>query len=126
MNYSIKIVTKENKENTSEINGSGKVLVRGGDKVQIVSDGVGVFSLAGSNPKSIGNLIAIKKGNDLQIMLENGDIITLTNFYAYEDTASIQVVDANGDDQTLLSSDTPLTEMADGSFLAYAQGEETA
>ncbi|MGY9053590.1 MAG: hypothetical protein ACKVH9_08545, partial [Rhodobacterales bacterium] len=126
MNYSIKIVSKANKENTKEINGTGKVQIHSGDKIQILSDGAGVFSVVGNKSNNTGNLIAVKKGNDLQIMLENGDIITLTNFYAYENSATIQVVDANGEEQTLLSSDTPVVEIADGSFIAYTQGEESA
>ena len=117
MSYIIRVVSKAAKESTSEVSGSGKFLVQSGDKIQILSDGAGIFSFAGSSSKGIKNLIAVKKGNDLQIMLENGDIITLTNFYAFKDVASIQVADANGEDQILLSSDTPVTQMADGSFL---------
>ena len=84
MNYSIKVISNNSQENITEINGSGKITVHSADKIQILSNDSGILSFFGSKTKDIENLIAIKNGNNLEIILENGDVITFTNFYNYK------------------------------------------
>jgi len=109
MNYSIKVISKDGQTKTTEINGSGKIAVSSADQIQLLAAGK--------------NLIAIKKGKDLQIILENGDVLTFTDFYNSAAAASLDFVDAGGATRTLLSTDTTMTEMSDGTFLVFAQGD---
>ena len=44
----------------------------------------------------IAAVIAIKNGNNLEIILENGDVLTFTNFYNYKNATSIEFVDGDG------------------------------
>lgn len=125
MSYSIKVVNKNNQENITEINGSGKISVHSADKIQILSNDSGILSFFGSKSKDIENLIAIKNGNNLVIMLENGDVITLANFYNYKNATSVEFVDGDGQVHTLLSTDSSSIDMGNGSFLVYTQGDHS-
>ena len=126
MNYSIKVVSKNNQENITEINGSSKIAVHSADKIQILAnDSGGILSFFGSKSQNTENLIAIKNGKNLEIILENGDVLTFTDFYNYKNATSIEFVDGDDKVHTLLSTDSTVADMGDGSFLVYTQGDES-
>jgi VCBS repeat-containing protein len=125
MNYSIKVTTKDNEVKTIEINGSSKVAVHSADKIQILGNESGVLSFFGSKSQNIENLIAVKNGNNLEIILENGDILTFTNFYSFKNATSIEFVDGDDNVHTLLSTDSTMADMGGDSFLVYTQGSES-
>jgi len=75
MKYSIKVISKNGQSKIIEINGSGKLAVKESDKIQILeNDSAGILSLFGSKSENTSNLIALKKGKDLEVLLENGDV----------------------------------------------------
>ena len=76
MSYSIKVINK-NIEKITEINGSGKIAVHSADKIQVLTNESGILSIIGINSQNTENLIAIKNGKNLEIILESGDILTL-------------------------------------------------
>ena len=126
MNYSIKVVSKNSQENITEINGSGKVAVHSADKIQILANNdSGILSLFGSKSQNTENLIAVKSGNNLEIILENGDVLTFVNFYNFKNATSIEFVDGDGKVHTLLSTDSSMIDMGNGSFLVHTQGEHS-
>ena len=123
MKYSIKVVSKSGQENITEINGSSKVAVKSADQIQILlEDSSGILSFFGSKSSNTENLIAVKNGKNLEIILENGDVLTFTNFYNYAAATSILFFDGDGNVHTLRSTDTTMSDLGDGTFLVYAQG----
>ena len=78
MNYSIKVININSEEKITEINGSGKIAVHSADKVQILANESGIFSFFSGKSQNTENLIAIRNGKNLEIILENGDVF---NFY---------------------------------------------
>ena len=126
MNYSIKVISKNSQENITEINGSGKVAVHSADKIQILANNdSGILSLFGSKSQNTENLIAVKSGNNLEIILENGDVLTFVNFYNFKNATSIEFVDGDDKIHTLLSTDSTMADMGEDSFLVYTQGSES-
>ena len=55
MNYSIKVINKNNQESVTEINGSGKIAVLAADKIQILSNDSGVLSFFGIRKLYVNN-----------------------------------------------------------------------
>ena len=126
MNHSIKVISKNSQENIIEINGSGKVAVHSADKIQILANNdSGILSLFGSKSQNTENLIAVKSGNNLEIILENGDVLTFVNFYNFKNATSIEFVDGDDKIHTLLSTDSTMADMGEDSFLVYTQGSES-
>ena len=113
MNYSIKVKSQEGQEKITEFNGSGKIVINSADQINFSSSG------------KYENMIVLRKGNDLEIHLENGDVLTFTNFYSYADATSILFSDGDGVAHTLLSTDTSMSDLGDGTFLVYAQGSQS-
>ena len=83
MNYSIKVKSQEGQEKITEFNGSGKIVINSADQINFSSSG------------KYENMIVLRKGNDLEIHLENGDVLTFTNFYSYADATSILFSDGD-------------------------------
>jgi len=113
MNYSIKVKSQDGQEKITEINGSGKVAVNSADQINF------------SSSAKYENMIILRKGKDLKILLENGDVLTFTDFYNSAVASSLEFVDADGGSRTILSTDTSMTLMGDGSFLVFAQGDHS-
>ena len=123
MTYSVKVINKAKQENIIEVNGPARIIVYPGDNFDLLSNASGIASFYGGKSKLAENLIAIKKGENLDVILESGDIITFERFYNFNNLASVEFVNDEGQVQTLLSTDSPTVEISYETFLVYSQGE---
>ena len=92
-------------------------LVKAGDKLKIVKN------INGEN-QEIDNFVAIKNGQALEIRFENGETLSLNNFYSFNDS-EIEFSPSDGSTYTLSSMSEFGFELSDHSSLVYAQGKES-
>jgi hypothetical protein len=73
--------------------------------------------------QNIDNFIVVKNDSDLEITFSNGETFTLESFYTYND-AEIEFTVSDNSVYTLSSSSEFGFDLADGSTLVYAQGNQ--
>ncbi|MFT5453503.1 MAG: hypothetical protein ACI9N9_003015, partial [Enterobacterales bacterium] len=113
MKYLVEVISKNGDSKVIEINQSGRVKVRANDKIKILVD------------KVMDNFIALKSGNNLEIILENNEALILTGFYSYKNAISVEFTDASGKTLLLSSLDDTIFDLENGSFLVYLQGDQS-
>ncbi|MFT5224334.1 MAG: hypothetical protein ACI8XX_000076, partial [Polaribacter sp.] len=115
MKYLIEVISKNGDWKFVEIDQSGRVnvKVKANDKIKILLD------------KGMDNYIALKSGDNLEIILENKEALILTGFYSYKNAISVEFTDASGKTLLLSSLNDTLFDLENGSFLVYLQGDQS-
>jgi hypothetical protein len=105
------------KVNKSELNALDNIIVKAGDQIKF-------SKLFFGEEKNINNLIVLKKGEDLEILFENGQVLTLEAFYSFNNVELEFTVSDN--------SVYTLSSLSDGGVfvsevvqLVYAQGDQS-
>ena len=124
----IQIINKQGVLRTLEVPVSKKIDIKSGDKIQISASDNGIFDFS---VLTIANLIVLKSGKNLELFFENGDVLTLTNFYNYKNATTLEFINIDNEVQSISSTDEisstdDLTVSLGGSsYLVYSQGDQS-
>ena len=83
MAYQIQVKDKGGNSRLIEANESQKINIHSEDTIQISANKSGIFGFFQEKSTNIDNLIVIRNGKNLEIILENGDVLTFINFYHF-------------------------------------------
>lgn len=111
-------ITVVNNDTKSVINTDllSKLAIKSGDKLKI-------NKIVDKQEHEIDNFIVTKNGNDLNIHFHDGQMLSIKDFYSFENV-EIEFSAPDSTRYTLSSESSFGSELADGSSLVYTQGDQ--